>query len=226
MTASTSRLELPDRATRHAIARRFPSISQRCYVRAKLGSDPVYAATAGVCATAPRLPLLDVGCGMGLLGHFLHACQMLDEYHGLDHDARKITAGHVAAASLDGALDLQHGDVTDLPDCHGHVALLDVLHYLPARRQTDLLTRLTGHVAPGGRLIIRNVLREPHWRFRATVIEEHVLSASGWMRVGATHYPCAEEIRAPLEAAGLKVTIAPLWGRTPFNSYLVVAHRH
>jgi hypothetical protein len=34
-----------------------------------------------------------------------------------------------------------------------------------------------------------------------------------------------EEIRVPLAAAGLTVEIKPLWGRTPFNSYLVVARR-
>lgn len=218
-------LQLPDRAARRAIAARFGRRGRRYYAGSKLAGDPVYAAAAQTLAEAMPLPLLDVGCGLGLLGHYLHACSLLHGYLGIDHDERKIDAGQAAAAALGDALQFRHADVAGLPDVRGHVALLDVLHYLPAARQPVLLAALAGRLAPGGRLVIRNVLRERHWRFRATVVEEHLLSLSGWMRVGAKHYPSAGEIRAPLEAAGLQVTIAPLWGRTPFNSYLVTA-RH
>jgi 2-polyprenyl-3-methyl-5-hydroxy-6-metoxy-1,4-benzoquinol methylase len=218
-------LHLPDRAARRAIAARFGSRNRRYYVGSKLAGDPVYAAAAQVLAGAEPLPLLDVGCGLGLLGHYLHACDLLHGYVGIDHDERKVEAGRAAAAVLGGALQLRCADVAALPDVRGHVALLDVLHYLPASRQPGLLAALADRLAPGGRLVIRNVLRERHWRLHATVVEEYFLSVSGWMRVGATHYPSAEEIRTPLEAAGLDVTITPLWGRTPFNSYLVTA-RH
>ncbi|PWK87615.1 class I SAM-dependent methyltransferase [Fulvimonas soli] len=214
-----------DRAARRAIAARFSTRYQRGYVGGKLAGDPLYAAIAGRLADAPALPLLDVGCGLGLLGHYLHAAGVLHGYVGVDHDERKIDAGRVAAAALGGALELRHADVAELPDFRGHVALLDVLHYLPAGRQPVLLRQLAPHVAPGGLLLLRNVLRERHWRFHATVLEEQFLYYSGWMRVRPTHYPSAEEIAAPLRAAGLEVAIEPLWGRTPFNSYLVVARR-
>jgi len=69
------------------------------------------------------------------------------------------------------------------------------------------------------------VLREANWRFHATRVEEFFLRASGWIPGGAQHYPSADEVRAPLEQEGLEVRIEPLRGRTPFNSYLVVA-RH
>ncbi|CAM5596585.1 SAM-dependent methyltransferase OS=Rhodanobacter lindaniclasticus OX=75310 GN=B1991_08870 PE=4 SV=1 [Rhodanobacter lindaniclasticus] len=107
----------------------------------------------------------------------------------------------------------------------GHVALLDVLHYLPAARQPVLLRDAARHLSPQGWLILRNVLREANWRFHATRVEEFFLRASGWIPGGAQHYPSADEVRAPLEQAGLEVRIEPLRGRTPFNSYLVVA-RH
>jgi len=48
---------------------------------------------------------------------------------------------------------------------------------------------------------------------------------SGLIRGGAQHYPSTEELRPPLEAAGLAVSMGPLFGRTPFNSYLLVARR-
>ncbi|SEJ34472.1 2-polyprenyl-3-methyl-5-hydroxy-6-metoxy-1,4-benzoquinol methylase [Frateuria terrea] len=214
-----------DRSMRATLSARFSGFNQRQYVRGKLAGDPVYGGVARLLQESPPFPLLDVGCGIGLLGHYLHGCGVLRGYVGIDHDERKIATGRAAAAAIGDALDLRCADVADLPDFRGHVCLLDVLHYLSAARQSPLLEQLAGHVAPGAQLMIRNVLRARHWRFHATVLEEHVLHATGWMRVGADHYPTAQEVTAPLERAGLTTTLTPLWGRTPFNSYLVVARR-
>jgi 2-polyprenyl-3-methyl-5-hydroxy-6-metoxy-1,4-benzoquinol methylase len=214
-----------ERAIGSAIASRFATRIRRGYVRGKLAGDPVYAAIAGVLAGAPPLPLLDIGCGMGLLGQYLHDHGLLHGYLGIDHDARKIDAARDAAAALGDALQWRRADAAELPDFHGHVALLDVLHYLPAARQAPLLALAARHLAPSGRLLIRNVLREANWRYHATRVEEFFLHATGWMRVGAQHYPSAAEVRSALEGAGLVVRITPLRGRTPFNSYLVVAQR-
>ncbi len=107
----------------------------------------------------------------------------------------------------------------------GHVAILDVLHYLSANDQQTLLQEAIRHLAPQGRLIIRNVLREANWRFHATRVEEFFLHASGWIRGGPQHYPSVDELRAPLERGGLEVSIESLRGHTPFNSFLIVAQR-
>ncbi|MCW8807744.1 MAG: class I SAM-dependent methyltransferase [Rhodanobacter sp.] len=216
-----------DRRTRHRISRLYDGHLQRSYVTGKLAGDPVYAATAAI-VTNRALPLLDIGCGIGLLGHYLDAQGFTQPYLGLDHDARKIRAGRLAAqrAGLDARMTLSHADVDLLPAMAGHVALLDVLHYLSAERQRALLNAAVRHLAPHGSLIIRNVLREPNWRFHATRAEEFLLRVSGWIPGGAQHYPSADELRAPLENAGLEVRMEPLWGRTPFNSYLIVARPH
>ena len=213
-----------DRRSRQRIAHLYDNHLQRGYVRGKLAGDPVYAATATLVA-GTALPLLDIGCGIGLLGLYLHALGHARPYLGVDHDARKIAAGQQAVrrAGLGALMSLRHADVAELPPMHGHVALLDVLHYLPAERQPTLLQEAARHLAPDGCLIIRNVLREPNWRFHATRIEEFFLRTSGWIPGGAQHYPSAGELRAPLQDAGLHVHIEPLRGRTPFNSYLIVA---
>jgi 2-polyprenyl-3-methyl-5-hydroxy-6-metoxy-1,4-benzoquinol methylase len=214
-------------AERRAIAARFGTRSQRWYVAFKLLMDSVYTATAEELGES-RLPLIDMGCGMSLFAHCLHARQRLPRYLGLDHDSRKIEAGRIAAeiGGLVPQLELHCGDAAVAADVRGNVVLLDVLHYLPHAQQSRLLARAVERLAPGGVLILRNVVREPNWRYRATVIEEYLLHASGWMRMGAQHYPTAGEICRPLEAAGLTVAMRPLRGRTPFNSYLVVARRN
>ncbi|HEY8327896.1 MAG TPA: methyltransferase domain-containing protein [Rhodanobacter sp.] len=216
-----------DRRSRQRIAHLYDNHLQRGYVRGKLAGDPVYAATATLVART-TLPLLDIGCGIGLLGLYLHTLGHAQPYLGVDHDARKIAAGQQAVqrAGLGALMNLRHADVAELPPMHGHVALLDVLHYLPAARQPTLLQEAARHLAPDGCLIIRNVLREPNWRFHATRVEEFFLRTSGWIPGGAQHYPSADELRAPLQDAGLHVHIEPLRGRTPFNSYLIVARPH
>jgi 2-polyprenyl-3-methyl-5-hydroxy-6-metoxy-1,4-benzoquinol methylase len=215
-----------DRAQRKAIVRCFGNPGHRLHVRWKLAIDPVYAATSDLLVDT-SLPVLDVGCGLGLLGHYLSARDHLPEYIGLDHDSRKIAAAKAAALQA----GLQHmqlcpTDVAALPSIQGHVVLLDVLHYLSAPRQQALLAAVVQHLAPAGRLIIRNVLREPNWRFHATRLEEFFLKRSGWIPGGAQHYPTADELRAPLENAGLEVQIRSLRGNTPYNSYLIVAQSH
>ncbi|HUH31116.1 MAG TPA: class I SAM-dependent methyltransferase [Rhodanobacter sp.] len=213
-----------DRAARKAIAAHYARPGHRLHARWKLANDPVYAATASLLGDSP-LPLLDIGCGIGLLGQYLHAAGARVSYTGVDHDARKIAAGQAAArhAGLEPSLRLHCADAATLPPPHGHVALLDVLHYLPAERQRALLATATCHLAAGGLLVIRNVLRESNWRFHATRLEEFFLGVSGWIPGGVQHYPRARELRVPLENAGLEVRMTPLRGRTPFNSYLIVA---
>jgi hypothetical protein len=52
-----------------------------------------------------------------------------------------------------------------------------------------------------------------------------LLAASGWMRTGAHYIPTGAELSERLAALGLSVSRQPLWGRTPFNSWLIVASR-
>ena len=217
---------LPDARTRRLIASRFTRPGDRYYILGKLASDPVYGATARAIA-GRRMPMLDIGCGLGILGHYLHACDALDGYLGLDRDEAKIARGRTAArdADLGETLALREDDATTPQPVRGHVALLDVLHYLPRERQPELLRYAVEHLADDGVLVLRTVLRDGSWRFRATVWEERFIKAVGWIPGGAQHFPCAEEIRQALEPHGIAVSFQPLYGRTPYNSWLLTASK-
>ena len=205
------------------IAARYARREHRSYARGKLRWDPVFQAAGALLADSPR-PLLDVGCGLGLLGQYLREHGFRARYVGVDLDARKIVEAKAAAQS---GLELEFlaGSATSLPAFHGDVALIDVLHYLPAGHQQLALAEAAARVPPRGMIVIRNVVRDASWRFRATVMEEHFIRALRWMRYPATHYPEREEIETPLRAAGFSTGVRPLWGRTPFNSYLFIARR-
>lgn len=215
-----------DRHSRQRIASRFSTRGDRFYVHGKLATDPVYAACAAAIAGRP-LPLLDIGCGLGLLGHYLHACGALDGYVGLDRDPRKIAMGREAAgrAGLAGTLTLHQSDAVSPQPMRGHVALLDVLHYLPRDRQAQVLGYAVDHLAEDGVLVLRNVIRDGSWRYRATVLEEKFIKAVGWIPGGAQYFPTEDDIREVLEPRGIQVQLRPLFGRTPYNSWLLTASR-
>ena len=205
------------------IAQHFRRPWHRDYARAKLRMDPVYGAAAAALVDS-TLPVLDIGCGLGLLGCYLRERGFRGDYLGLDFDTGKIAAAREAAQAYE-RLAFDDGRAQALPPFSGHVALLDVLHYLERDEQQALLRAAAARVAPGAYLVVRSVLRDRGWRFRATVIEEFLLHATRWMRTPARHYPLRDEIERPLKMAGLDAEARPLWGNTPFNSFVVLARR-
>jgi 2-polyprenyl-3-methyl-5-hydroxy-6-metoxy-1,4-benzoquinol methylase len=206
------------------IVARYGHWRHRRYVRGKLIWDPIFEAAVPLFAGSVR-PLLDIGCGLGLLGQYLRERGVRAPYLGVDLDGAKIEEARAAAAS--GALDIGFAtvDASSLPPFGGDVALIDVLHYLPQALQREVLANAAARVVPGGMLVIRNVLRDESWRFRITVAEEKIIAVLGWMRFATGYFPRREDIEAPLAALGFDLCVEPLWGRTPFNSYLIVARR-
>jgi 2-polyprenyl-3-methyl-5-hydroxy-6-metoxy-1,4-benzoquinol methylase len=196
----------------------------RRYARVKLRRDPVYAAAAahvdGIAA-----PVLDIGCGIGLLGLYLRARGFRDRYVGIDCDHSKVSEARRCGAAQDPALTFATADAAALPAFRGTVVLLDILHYLHGDQQQELLRAAASRTAAGAVLIIRTALREPTWRYVATVCEERVLYGVGWMQMPARHFPRQNEIESALHHAGLETHTRPLWGDTPFASFLIVARR-
>lgn len=212
-----------DAAARRRIAERFATRAMRGYANGKLARDPAYPQVAALLRGSPR-SLLDIGCGIGLLGAYLRESGLVAPYLGIDLDQRKIDAASKAVAMHYGDLRVKQSDARALAAFAGDVVMLDVLHYLDAGDQEALLDAAAARVAPGGLLLIRNVLRDRSWRFRVTVWEERLLHAVGW-QASSQHFPSRAEVEQPLRAAGLQTEAYPLWRGTPFNSWLVLGRR-
>jgi SAM-dependent methyltransferase len=207
------------------IAALFPGRWNRNYVASKLRTDPLYTALEAELRDSP-LPLLDLGCGLGLLAFFLRAKGIKVPIHGLDYDPRKIESARQAAitARSDG-LDFSHHDArSGLPDHSGNVSILDILQFFTPAELKDLLDLAASRVAPGGKLVIRSGLRDASWRFKITVLGDWVAKASCWMKAAPTRYPTADDFERTLTPFG-QVSISPLWGGTPFNNHLIVLKR-
>lgn len=205
------------------IARRYEGRWLQGYARGKLSGDPVYAAAFELLKDVPQ-PVLDVGCGMGLFEFYLREGGYPETLTGFDFDSAKIAQASRIAAKDFTNLNFYVADTADaLPaGRRGHIVIFDVLHYLPAAAQGDLLTRVAAHVAPGALCLIRETPRDRSWRFRLTQIEELFIHAIFWMKSRAVYYPTVEEIIGPFERRGFSAEVRPLWGGTPFNSHLFV----
>ncbi len=207
------------------IAALFPGRWDRNYVAAKLRTDPVYTALADQLRHS-AMPLLDLGCGLGLLAFYLRAEGIGVPIHGLDYDCRKIVSARRAAIAWDDKdlLFSDHDARTGLPAHHGSVSILDILQFFTPAEQQSLLKQAASRVAPGGKLIIRSGLRDASWRFKITVAGDLLARATFWMKAAPTHYPTAEDFHQILRPFG-DVEISPLWGKTPFNNHLIVLKR-
>jgi 2-polyprenyl-3-methyl-5-hydroxy-6-metoxy-1,4-benzoquinol methylase len=188
------------------------------YIVGKLALDPAYDAVLGLVRDS-ETAIIDVGCGLGLLAHYLreHGCRA--PIVGYDLDSQKIARAE-AAAQRAGLADVtfRDGDAAEQGDDSATIVLLDVLHYLTPSLQRSLLERLARNE---GAVIIRNGLRDDSWRYRVTLLEEYWTRWSGWIPSRAPiHFPTREEILAPFREVGRAGETRPLWGVTPFSSQL------
>lgn len=207
------------------IARLFPEKSHYYYVRSKLATDPLYTAIDREL-TGTALPLLDLGCGLGVLAYYLREKGHTFPISSLDYDSHKIDcANNAIPASGFGGLTFAHHDARDgLPGHSGNVTILDILQFFNPDQQESLLTLAAQSTAPGGKLIIRSGLRDDSWRYRITVLGDLFAKATSWMKAAPTHYPTSQDFSLILSPFG-NVSITPLWGHTPFNNHLIVLSR-
>lgn len=196
------------------------------YTRAKLGSDPLYPGVLNALRGS-QAPVLDLGCGLGLLAHALRMDGQTVGYYGVDNDAAKIARAQ-NVADKNGLADTRF-EVVDLangpPAHHGSVAILDVLQYLSAEDQQALIATTIDMLTPGARLVIRTALGDDSRRGRTSRYTDRLANWVGWMQFRPKCYPDADAMRAQLAAAGLHSSFEPLYGNTPFNNWLIVASK-
>lgn len=197
------------------IAARYPTRFLRSYVRSKVRIDPVYAAVFERLRDTSE-PIVDVGCGVGVLGLYLRERGFHAPIVGIDHDARKIAIAREVLP--DGRFEV--GDARTAFPAGSAIVLLDLLHYFRAEEQTAILGSAARSATT---VIIRDAVRDGSWRYRLTYAQEMFSRGVRWLQAERLHFPSRDDLTRPF--TGFTAEVVPLYGRTPFNNYLFVFRR-
>ena len=196
----------------------------RIYAGRKLRGDPVFLAAFKLLRNSSQ-PLIDLGCGVGLLAFYLRERGYPNSIRGIDCDGRKITRAKAAANK--GYQNLQFTEqnaVSSLSE-RGNIVIADLLHYLSPHDQVRLLEHAAAQLAPGGRIIIRDCPYDRNLRYWLTHIAEKCAQSTTWNLNTPLHFPPRARIITALNPAEFSHTVEPLWGTSPFNNHLFVFER-
>lgn len=211
------------RALARSAALRYPANDRFAYhfANGKLTGDPVFAHLLGKQLIPAGKRVLDLGCGQGLLAVLLElAGQPAARFHGIDLRAHDIARARAAAPQgewFEGDIRTSEFPPSDV------VVILDVLHYISAAEQREVLERIRTALGEGGTLLLRVADGNGSLRFRYTLFVDHVVTA---LRAGswpALHTRPISEWRTLLESLGFTVTTEPMSHGTPFANVLCVA---
>lgn len=177
-------------------------------------------------STAGRV--LDVGCGHGLLALHLAAGSAHREVVGVDIDEAKIAAARRAATAAPSLSNLTFASADDLATIGGPfdaITVVDVLYLLTAQHQETLVRTLAGRLAPGGRLLVKEMAPTPRWKHRWMHGEEVLATRVARITAstdGVLHHTAPEDIRRWMTTEGLTVADRPLDRRRPYPHHLVL----
>ncbi len=212
---------MKERELSNRVAALYDHRALQGYVRWKIRTDPVYSAALAALRDH-ELPLIDLGCGVGVFAFYLREHGYTAPLIGVDFDRRKIDAARIAAQKYRG-VDFIAGDARDpLPDGH-NVVILDLLHYFDSVSQQQILANAARVIPPGGVVILRQPIRDESWRYRLTKLVDGLARTFRWMKAESLNYPTREEVTSPF--AGFASDVRPLWGHMPYNTYFFVFTR-
>lgn len=201
------RRRVPPAAGRALRAYRATSLSTRAHVWVRWLSCPFAAVEAEL---PPAGPILEVGCGHGLFSLYAAVAGPGRQVEGVDIDADKIAIGRAAASTLEPS----GADVTleaVPPGWHptgtwDAVVVVDVLYLLGPGPGEDLLDACAAAVAPGGRLVVKEIDLKPAWKYRLAIGQELAATRIARVTRGDTvRFLEPDRMVERMEAAGLRV---------------------
>jgi SAM-dependent methyltransferase len=208
----------------------------RHFARGKLAGDPVFRGVLARGLIPQGARLLDLGCGQGVLAAILLAAQARHargqwpaqwpappnprEIRGIDLGRRDVER---AAAAVPEAR-FECADIREAPFGEADaVVILDVLHYIGADAQRDVLARVREALRGGGVLLLRVADADGSLRFRYTIFVDHAMTLLRGRGAGRYHCRPVAEWKRLLESLGLRVEATPMGVGTAFTNVVLVA---
>ena len=178
--------------------------------------------------------ILDAGCGYGLLSVLAAARAPRRRVVGIDRLASRLAVGERVARRLGLAnLRLESGRIEALPPGpFDAIVIVDVLLYRPLAGQAAVIRACRERLRPGGRLLIKEQMREPSWKARCVDLQERLVvgfktgkdRGGPWaeMAPSGTHLWTSDGVMALLRDSGLLATIEPLHAGCYLSHHLVI----
>jgi uncharacterized protein (DUF2062 family)/precorrin-6B methylase 2 len=203
--AADARLKTLTDARKHTLERYASSPrAVRTYVAIKLRTDPALGAIARLDGHFGRV--VDAGCGFGQIGLCLTDLGRTSSLVGIDEDPERIEA--FARASEQSATSIRARlRESEFPAADTFL-FVDSLHYLPLADQDIVLERAVASLAPGGRIVIREVSSGASIRSSVTEWLERRAARKSGRDQRAFGFRSASSLTQKLTSLGLTCTVA------------------
>ena len=180
---------------------RYQGVFVEQFARWKMKLDPMFESLDQV---VPRTGIvLDLGCGYGLVTHWLSQYTDTRTLLGVDFDEDKIRVAQRTAPDHPRIkFELRDLLAWEYPACDT-VLLMDVLHYWSPEKQQLILNQARQALRPGGRLVLRDGARSETAEHQRVHRWEVFATRIGHNQTGeGLHFQSIPEMTAMLQQAG------------------------
>lgn len=108
--------------------------------------------------------ILDIGCGFGLFGCYFSTLYPNISYTGIDLNPKRVALANRVAARLgleNARFVCADARSLELDQEFDAIMMIDLLHHLPDQAKLQLLETCNNHLTQDGRLVIKDVTRNP-----------------------------------------------------------------
>jgi len=208
------------------------------FARGKFRHDPAFRAILEHGLLLGRRRILDLGCGQGLLAAWLQAAERCHAHGrwpqrwpppptGVSIRGLELRALDVERArrALGTGVEVLQADIRSAEfGSADAVIMLDVLHYLSAEAQRQVVRRVRAALPSGGLLLLRVGNPAGGIRFRFSQWTDRTVMLArgqGWMRL---HCRSIAHWRGLLRECGFDSKAVRMSEGTPFANELLIAH--
>jgi SAM-dependent methyltransferase len=122
--------------------------------------------------------VLDVGCGFGLFALYFAMRRPTIQVRGFDRNERRIELARRAAKRL--GVNNARFEIGDAATFRFEASLsaaymLDLIHHIPESAVKPLLENITSHLAPGGRLLVKDIEPSPRHKLAFTWLLDKIM---------------------------------------------------